>query len=80
MQEGSEFFFELANADVVRYRTSSGEVVIKQDREISGLGQEAGVPQTGGIVWETAFLLAMFLKHRYSDSKGPAALLEVHCP
>lgn len=70
--EGSELFFELANADIVKYRCRrvSELLTIEQDRDIEGKGQEEGVPQTGGIVWETAFLLSMYLLELY-DKKNP---------
>ncbi|KAL3933292.1 MAG: hypothetical protein SGBAC_010460 [Bacillariaceae sp.] len=49
-------FFELANAKAISYRISpSCEIVIHQD--VSACGQH-----TGGIVWETSYLLLNYLK------------------
>ena len=49
--------FELANAPAVTYRCRGGQhVTIRQDREAK--------VHTGGIVWETAFLLGLFLEHQ----------------
>lgn len=55
-------FFELANTDIIRYETKSGAVVtIRQDRNNS--------THTGGIIWETAFLLALYLENHELKSK-----------
>lgn len=51
-----EAFFELANADLIGYRLSSGAIVeIAQDATSCG-------QHTGGIVWETSYLLLEYLK------------------
>jgi len=76
-EEGADLFFELANADVVRYRCHGGDLTISQDRNIEGKGLEEGVPQTGGIVWETAFLLSIFLVREYANEVRPGLVLEV---
>jgi hypothetical protein len=48
-------FFEMANSNTIEYRCSGGSLLtIKQDRHIKNC--------TGGIVWETAFLLGTFLE------------------
>ncbi len=48
-------FFEMANSNTIEYRCSGGSLLsIKQDRNIKNC--------TGGIVWETAFLLGTFLE------------------
>lgn len=53
--DATERFFELANSDLFRYATTSGaEVEILQDRKTQA--------HTGGIVWETAFMLATYLE------------------
>jgi predicted nicotinamide N-methyase len=69
-------FFELANTDTVRYETRTGTVIdIRQDRNNN--------THTGGIIWETAFLLAMYLEnHVLNTSKAkrtaqPLSVLEV---
>lgn len=55
-EDSTSQFFELANSDVVRYKTKDGAVIdIVQDRNAQ--------THTGGIVWETAFLLASYLEH-----------------
>jgi Lysine methyltransferase len=72
----SDIFFQLANAPLVSFRLSSrvrdindncnsdrggntkGEVVIEQD--VKGAAQK----HTGGIVWETAYLLLEYLIHQ----------------
>ena len=49
--------FELANAPAVAYRCQGGQrITVRQDRTAK--------VHTGGIVWETAFLLALFLEQR----------------
>ncbi|CAJ1947649.1 unnamed protein product [Cylindrotheca closterium] len=49
-------FFELANAEAISYRISPAlEIVIHQD--VSACGQH-----TGGIVWETSYLLLNYLR------------------
>lgn len=49
-------FFELANAEAISYRISpSCEIVIRQD--VSACGQH-----TGGIVWESSYLLLNYLR------------------
>lgn len=49
--------FELANAPAVTYRCQGGQrITVRQDREAQ--------VHTGGIVWETAFLLALFLEQQ----------------
>jgi len=70
--DGAELFFDLANADAIRYHCSAGtEVLIHQDRAIAAEGPSGH--QTGGIVWETSFLLAMYLVER----ERPKSFLEV---
>lgn len=54
---GSEFFFDLANEVTIGYRcaTKSHPIIrIHQDQNIKDC--------TGGIIWETAFLLASYLE------------------
>jgi hypothetical protein len=59
--------FELANAPAVTYRCRGGlPLTIRQDREAK--------VHTGGIVWETAFLLGLFLEHQ------PALILADRAP
>lgn len=54
--------FELANAPAVTYRCQGGQhITVRQDRTAK--------VHTGGIVWETAFLLALFLEQRQKKSK-----------
>ena len=69
-QIDSDIFFELANADILRYRCSRGDITIEQDRDIEGKRTASEGPQTGGIVWETAFFLSMYLTELYSK-EGP---------
>ena len=53
--DSSEFFFELANSGTVRYRGKAGKTLtVQQDRNIDDC--------TGGIIWETAYLLATYLE------------------
>ena len=59
--------FELANAPAVTYRCRGGQrVTIRQDREAK--------VHTGGIVWETAFLLGLFLEHQPAFAPAARAL------
>ena len=46
----AEGFFNLANADVVRYAVGRDELVVEQDQSLHD--------SCGGIVWESAFCLA----------------------
>jgi hypothetical protein len=58
--------FELANAPVVSYRTrGGGSVTIRQDRDAR--------VHTGGIVWETSYLLATALEHSPGALRRPGA-------
>ena len=53
--DAASVFFEMANSNSIEYRCSGGSLLkIKQDRNIKNC--------TGGIVWETAFLLGTFLE------------------
>ncbi len=53
--EAANVFFEMANSDRVQYKCRQGAIVdVKQARNIKN--------STGGIVWETAFMLAAFLE------------------
>jgi len=65
--------FELANLPKVAYRCRNGvQVQVKQDQDIEDC--------TGGIVWETAYLLATFLEWEIcqkADTKAPKSVLEV---
>ena len=58
-EAAAELFFDLANEGTVSYRcrtTPPKLVTVRQDRDIEDC--------TGGIVWETAYLLATFLENR----------------
>ena len=62
------YFFELANRDEVVYRCSDGVTKLRvgQDRDIVGC--------TGGIVWETAFLLSNYLRtHPWSGAASSSS-------
>ena len=50
----AEGFFNLANADVVRYAVGRDELVVEQDQSLHD--------SCGGIVWESAFCLAQLLQ------------------
>jgi len=67
----SDDFFELAQADVIQYKNSrknsDAMITIAQNRDIE---PDHRGHQTGGIVWETAFLLSMYLVDVY-DKKNP---------
>ena len=53
--EAANVFFEMANSERVQYKCKNGAIVdVKQARNIQN--------STGGIVWETAFMLATFLE------------------
>ena len=67
--DAASVFFDLANASAVKYKCRSGtKLVIDQDSNISNC--------TGGIVWETALLLATFLEGRGVDRLGWSGPLE----
>jgi len=70
----AEAFFELANAPTASFRIKSKkqggkEVRVIQDGECQ--------THTGGIVWETAYLLASYLIHQKVDGKGKNGLGKV---
>jgi predicted nicotinamide N-methyase len=70
--DAAEVFFNLANENRVAYRTATGQLVtVRQDADIRN--------STGGIVWETAYLLATFLEGRpETDLPAPgSAVLEL---
>jgi hypothetical protein len=61
--DASSVFFDLANERSIKYKTASGKTLkIHQEREIKNC--------TGGIVWETAFLLGTFLEDRGVENLG----------
>ena len=56
-------FFDLANSPSIKYRiSSSSEIIIKQDMNACG-------NHTGGIVWETSYLLLNYLReiHQHTN-------------
>merc|ERR1712086_924842 len=63
-------FFELANAKEVTFElVPRRPVKVHQDTEIAG---------TGGIVWETSYLLALLLQHGLKQGdKPPCRVLEI---
>jgi hypothetical protein len=56
-------FFELANAPTIAYRLPSKQQIVLQ-QDVTACGEH-----TGGIVWETSFLLLDYLLHLKSTSK-----------
>jgi predicted nicotinamide N-methyase len=67
--DAGETFFELANQDAIRFRLESGRhIQVKQDPSVKG---------TGGIVWETSFLLARYLQQPGQRSLKGLKVLEV---
>ena len=57
----SDVFFELANMSYVGYRIEPEKIIIvKQHNDCKS--------HTGGIVWETSYLLASYLRHNYQNS------------
>jgi predicted nicotinamide N-methyase len=63
VDDAATVFFELANAKTVKYKCKSGaRLVIDQDSNIKDC--------TGGIVWETALLLATYLEGRGIENLG----------
>ncbi|KAL7484510.1 hypothetical protein ACHAW6_010143 [Cyclotella cf. meneghiniana] len=55
----SSVFFELANSPLVGYQVDNNMIVIRQDNNCE--------IHTGGIVWETSYLLAEFLSKKYGN-------------
>ena len=45
--DGDNFFFELANADLIRFKCSGGTLLISQDRDIRDIGKEG----QEGVLW-----------------------------
>ena len=69
--EAAEFFFDLANESRVVYRCATSPpktITVQQNKDIED--------STGGIVWETSFLLATYLERR-SLCAPRSAVLEV---
>jgi len=57
----SDAFFELANSPLVGYRVSSEKrIVVRQNSSIQR--------HTGGIVWETSYLLASYMLDRFGST------------
>ena len=81
----SEAFFELANARQVGFRIENAKVGVEisgcvrdkacndSTREIVVQQQSACRTHTGGIVWETSFLLSCFLLEKCTN-KHPLSL------
>lgn len=70
--ETAEKFFELANSPVVTYQIDSKPKSIIKIRQNSNCQTH-----TGGIVWETAYLLTEFLLLKYKGKHSLGKLLEV---
>ena len=68
-----EAFVELANASVVGFRISGS----KRKKEVRVRQDSACQTHTGGIVWETAYLLAGYLKCKSNGVKSLGKVLEV---
>jgi hypothetical protein len=58
----SSVFFELANSPLVGYQVDNKMIVIRQDSNCK--------IHTGGIVWETSYLLAEFLSKKYKNENS----------
>jgi hypothetical protein len=59
--DAASIFFELANSPLIGYQIDSHQtIVIRQDGNCA--------IHTGGIVWETSYLLAQFLTEKYGSS------------
>lgn len=54
-------FFELANSPLVGYRVDDKMLVVRQDSDCE--------IHTGGIVWETSYLLAEYLSAKFGGTK-----------
>lgn len=74
-EDASSVFFELANAPLVGFRVipsnvgvdnEDGMVIIKQHNDAKA--------HTGGIVWETAYLLALFLSSKFGNNQAGRSL------
>ena len=65
-ERSAEAFYELANAPVVGFKIESSkrgkEIRIHQDSECQ--------THTGGIVWETSYLLACYLEAKHKNKKN----------
>lgn len=53
--------FELANAETVRYIT-------RTHRQVDIVQDQNAQTHTGGVIWETAFLLATYLEHELANA------------
>lgn len=61
--DAASVFFELANSPLIGYRVSNDKmIVIRQDNNCA--------IHTGGIVWETSYLLAEFLHEKYGNERS----------
>jgi predicted nicotinamide N-methyase len=61
----AEAFYELANSPIIGFRVGS-----KLKREIRIMQDNSCQVHTGGIVWETAYLLACYLELKYKSEKS----------
>jgi hypothetical protein len=63
--DASTAFFELANASEIIYRVNNNaSISLKFKQDISACGQH-----TGGIIWETSYLLLEYLLHCHSQQQ-----------
>jgi len=77
--DAASIFFELANAELIGYRVSDGFSLNIRASSPSINGEDAMVvikqrsnakTHTGGIVWETSYLLAAFLSSKFRNKSG----------
>ena len=74
-KDAASVFFELANAPLIGYRVAdnthaSSSSLDKDDRMLIIKQHNDAKEHTGGIVWETSYLLAEFLSSKFGNKDG----------
>ena len=65
----SDVFFELANAELIGYRVPNNSSSANEDDAMVIIKQHSDAKtHTGGIVWETSYLLASFLSLKFGSN------------
>lgn len=67
--DAAAVFFELANAELIGYRVANNSSSTNEDDEMVIIKQHSDAKShTGGIIWETSYLLANFLSSKFGSN------------
>ncbi len=67
--DAASVFFELANADLIGYRVDATSSSTNEDDAMVIIKQHSDAKaHTGGIIWETSYLLANFLSSKFGSN------------